>query len=532
MDSSGPGKSRNTGRASDQGSDFLSTPWYALSGRQEAKERPARLGLLDMGSNSVRLVIYEPRFPWPRVFFNEKTTAALGHGLAATGRLDPKNQAIALDALKRFSALTKAAGVERVDAVATAAVRDAENGAAFVAQAEKVFGHPIKIAPGPQEALWGIKGVIAGAPEADGIFADMGGGSLQVGLIDPLETAERQSFPLGALRLMEQCQGDTQKAAAAIRKRLRRLAWLDRGKGKTLYLVGGAWRALALTHMHDTDYPLHMVHGYNLKVDKVLPWLTMLKDASDKQLKALPIRQERRRPTLPTAAAGLLELISASDVSRIQFSAFGIRQGIMFDQVFDERIWSRPEQLYHCAATSLFREGNRYGEDVREALLNWVPWKIIDDGVPSAAAKETALIMSDAGWDYHTERRASDVVLDVLHTQDLPLSHKDRVFVALALTTRHGGDYQETLSARLLHLLREREIKAARTLGLVLRFAYKCSGASLAILQNSRLTIASDTLELSINSTIQSLATRGLHDSLAKLCKRLGMAKYHLHIKK
>ncbi len=514
-----------------QGKDFLSTPWYALSNRQDPQSKREPLGLLDMGSNSIRLVIYEPRFPWPRVYLNEKATAALGHGLAATGRLAPKNQAIALDALKRFSALTRAVGVRRVDAVATAAVRDAENGAAFVSEAEKVFGYAIKVAPGPQEAQWGIKGVISGAPEADGVFADMGGGSLQVGLIDPFNTAERQSFPMGALRLMEQCQGDTQKAASTIKKALRRLDWLERGKDKTLYLVGGAWRAIALTHMRDTGYPLHMVHGYNLKVDKFKDWLEMLKGASEKDLKSLPIRQERRRPTLPTAAAGILELIAATGVSRIQFSAFGIRQGIMFDQVFDTRIWSQPDQLYHCAATSLFREGNRYGEDVREALQNWIPWQLIDEGVPSAAAKETALIMSDVGWDYHTERRASDVVLDVLHTQDLPLSHKDRVFVALVLTTRHGGNYEDTLDKSLRHLLREREIKAAYNLGLILRFAYKASGAALSILENSRLIIRSDTLELSINSSIQSLATRGLKDNLGKLSKRLGMAKYHLHTK-
>lgn len=484
-----------------------------------------------MGSNSVRLVIYEPRFPWPRVYLNEKATAALGHGLAATGRLDPKNQAIALDALKRFSALTKATGVKRVDAVATAAVRDAENGPAFVAEAEKVFGHAIKVAPGPQEALWGIKGVISGAPEADGIFSDMGGGSLQVGLAIPFDNAKRQSFPMGALRLMEQCQGDTKKAASTIKKALRRLDWLDQGKGKTLYLVGGAWRALALTHMRDTGYPLHMVHGYNLKVDKFRDWLEMLKEASDKKLKSLPIRQERRRPTLPTAAAAILELIDATEVNRVQFSAFGIRQGIMFDQVFDARIWSQTDQLYHCAATSLFRDGNRYGEDVREALLNWIPWQLIDEGVPSAAARETALIMSDVGWDYHTERRASDVVLDVLHTQDLPLSHKDRVFVATVLTTRHGGDHKETLSESLLHLLRDREIETARNLGLILRFAYKSSGAAQEILRNSQLRARSDTLEFVLDPSIQSLATHGLQDNLAKLCKRLGMAKYHLHIK-
>ncbi len=496
----------------------------------QAPERSAPYGLLDMGSNSLRLVIYEPRFPWPRVYLDEKTMAALGHGLAETGRLDPRNQSIALESLKRFSALVRSTKVARVDAVATAAVRDASNGPEFVEQAQAVFGHPIKVAPGPQEALWGIKGVIAGAPEAQGIFADMGGGSLQVGLVDPRKDGLRQSFPMGALRLLEQCKGDSAKAHALIQRALERLSWLEQGKGKSLYLVGGAWRALALTHMRDTGYPLTMVHGYNLKVEKVLPWLTMLKEASEKTLKALPIRQTRRRATLPFAAASLIALIEATRVSRIQFSAFGIRQGIMFDQVLDQAIWQSPEQLYHYAATSLFRGGNRYGEDLGQALLRWIPWQLIDAGVPSAAAKETALIMSDVGWDYHSERRASDVVLDVLHTRDLPLSHKDRVFVSLVLTTRHGADHRTTIAPDLLHLLRDQEIKAARALGLILRFAYKCSGATQAVLLRSRLEIQGDSLVLHLGSSLDGLTTQGLKDNLAKLAKRLGMAKYRLHI--
>lgn len=483
-----------------------------------------------MGSNSLRLVIYEPRFPWPRVYLDEKVTAALGHGLAETGRLDPRNQSIALESLKRFSALVRSTKAARVDAVATAAVRDASNGPEFVKQAQAVFGHPIVIAPGAQEALWGIKGVIAGAPEAQGIFADMGGGSLQVGRVDPREGGLRQSFPMGALRLLEQCQGDSGKAYALIKRALERLSWLEQSKGKTLYLVGGAWRALALTHMRNTGYPLTMVHGYNLKVEKALPWLTMLKEASEKTLKDLPIRQTRRRATLPFAAASLIALIEATKVARIQFSAFGIRQGIMFDQVFDQTIWKNSDQLYHYAATSLFRGGNRYGEDLSEALLRWIPWQIIDPGIPSAAAKETALIMSDVGWDYHSERRASDVVLDVLHTRDLPLSHKDRVFVGLVLTTRHGADYRATIAPELLHLLRDREVKAARALGLILRFAYKCSGAAQSVLLRSRLEIQGDSLVLHLGESLDGLTTRGLKDHLAKLAKRLGMVKYRLHI--
>ncbi len=502
----------------------------ATEAKPASNARSAPYGLLDMGSNSLRLVIYEPRFPWPRVYLNEKTTAALGHGLAETGRLDPRNQSIALEALKRFSALVRSTGASRVDAVATAAVRDASNGAEFVSQAQAVFGHPIRIAPGPQEALWGIKGVIAGAPEAKGIFADMGGGSLQVGQVDPRDTVQRHSFPMGALRLLELCKGDSAQAYSLVQRALARLDWLEQGRGQTLYLVGGAWRALALTHMRDTGYPLTMVHGYNLKVEKALPWITMLKEADEKTLKALPIRQSRRRPTLPFAAASLKALIEATEVSRIQFSAFGIRQGIMFDQVFDQDIWQRSEQLYHYAATSLFRGGNRYGEDLTEALMSWVPWQLIDAGMPSAAAKETALIMSDVGWDYHNERRASDVVLDVLHTQDLPLSHKDRVYVALVLTTRHGADFQTTIAPELLHLLREREIKSARALGLALRFAYKCSGASRAVLLRSRLMAQSDQLVFHLDRSLEGLATHGLKDNLAKLAKRLGMAKYRLHI--
>ncbi|MBC8130438.1 MAG: Ppx/GppA family phosphatase, partial [Rhizobiaceae bacterium] len=222
------------------------------------------VAVVDIGSNSVRLVIYEGNTRSLTVLFNEKVLSGLGKGIAKTGRLDERAVLSALSALSRFKALAAQAGVRKLYPIATAAAREASNGAEFIASAEAAVGCPIQILSGADEAHFAAEGVVAGFYEPDGIAGDLGGGSLELVDIAGGEIGEGLTLPLGGLRLQDLSGNDIAKARRIADKEVGNCALAGRGEGRPFFAVGGTWRNLAKLHMEQNRYPLHVMHGYEI----------------------------------------------------------------------------------------------------------------------------------------------------------------------------------------------------------------------------------------------------------------------------
>src|SRR5579872_1376272 len=228
-----------------------------------------RCAVVDLGSNSVRLVVFEGECRNPVAIFNEKAVLRLGRGLQATGRLNEDGMAQAFTVMHRYHAVARAMGAAPFEVLATAAVRDARNGADFVAALQsRMPDVPIRILSGLHEAQYSAMGVLCGIPTADGILADIGGGSLEVVRLDHGARGVSHTLSLGAIRLAERAGGDTARARAIAEADLATVPWLAEGTNRDLYLVGGAWRALARIHMAQTGYPLQMVHHYTIGRDE------------------------------------------------------------------------------------------------------------------------------------------------------------------------------------------------------------------------------------------------------------------------
>ena len=224
-----------------------------------------RCAVVDLGSNSVRLVVYEGHCRNPVGIFNEKAVLRLGRGLQSSGRLNDEGMAQAFTVLHRYHAIAQAMGAEPFEILATAAVRDARNGPDFVAAVQARMPEvPIRVLSGLQEAEYSAMGVLCGIPSADGILADIGGGSLEMVRLDRGSRGVSQTLSLGAIRLAERAGGDPARARAIAEADLATVPWLIEGANRDLYLVGGAWRALARIHMSQTGYPLQMVHHYTI----------------------------------------------------------------------------------------------------------------------------------------------------------------------------------------------------------------------------------------------------------------------------
>ena len=294
------------------------------------------LGVLDIGSNTVRLVLFrrlsndqEPEWAnWYEVF-NIREACALGEGLATTGAMKAANLAHAVRAIRDFRrALVTEAPDAHIDVLATAAVRDATNAGRLIQAINRAFGAPPRVLTGEEEARYATLGVNYGLKNATGLFADLGGGSLELSLG---EDGPLTSLPIGVVRLRETAQDKRGKARKTIIKALKNIRFLKRARGKTLHLVGGSWRHFAALHRRLENEPIPLlIEGY------VLPSKTARRFArkvvKEKSHRIAPyLRRPDRAKTLPYAAMVLRRLIRQSGVKRVRFSQYGIREGLLVE---------------------------------------------------------------------------------------------------------------------------------------------------------------------------------------------------------
>ncbi|MDA8253443.1 MAG: Ppx/GppA family phosphatase, partial [Rhodospirillales bacterium] len=267
---------------------------------------PSRSAVVDLGSNSVRLVVFEGRGRNPVAIFNEKAVLRLGRGLQDTGLLNPEGVEQALTVMNRYHTIVRAMHAEPFEVLGTAAVRDASNGAAFVAALQaRMPGVPIRILTGPEEAALSARGVLCGIPGAEGVLADIGGGSLEMVRLSGGAWRQARTLRLGVIRLAERAGGDLLRARALAEADLAGVDWLAEGAGQDLYVVGGTWRALARLHMAQTGYPLNMIHHYTVSREEMRELTGMVAGASRRALERMPGTSRRRLEDLPYAAVVL-----------------------------------------------------------------------------------------------------------------------------------------------------------------------------------------------------------------------------------
>ena len=298
------------------------------------RKRASSVAVIDIGSNSVRLVVYEAMERSLVSIFNEKTLCGLGREVQTTGLLAPDAVLKALTSLRRFRALCRVMKVGRVHAIATAACRDATNGPDFIAKAERICGVPIEILSGPREAKLSALGVISGIHKPDGIVGDLGGGSLE--LIDVRGNRVRQgvTLPLGGLALQDTSHKSLKRAERIVRNDISEIAQLKAGRGRTFYAVGGTWRALARIHIIQSEYPLQVMHGYSIPAADALDFARRLRRlVAANMLANIEAVSEARRPLLAYAALVLEYIIRTARPKTVVFSTYGVREGLLYSML-------------------------------------------------------------------------------------------------------------------------------------------------------------------------------------------------------
>ena len=484
------------------------------------------MGVIDIGSNSVRLVVYEGAIRAPTPIFNEKVLAGLGKSVASTGRLPDDAVERALHAMSRFRAINRILGVKNVRAIATAACREAENGPDFIRRAEAAAGVRIDILSGQKEAELAAYGIIMGCHEPDGFAGDLGGGSLEI--IDLAVTRLRNAvtLPLGGLRLIDTSGGRLDKAIETADREIARVPWLAQGQGRTFYAVGGTWRALAKMHMAATNYPLRVMHGYSLPARDVIAFCEDVRKT--KKLSALPGGEtvnKSRRDVLPYGAMALERLLKKVQPANVVFSVFGIREGLVYSLLSPTERAKDPLLAFATEAAGQRARSVRHAEELcdwTDALFTGPGPKETDE---ERRLRHAACLMSDVGWRAHPDYRGEQTLNLVAHAALAGLDHPGRIFLALAIYFRHdgpddAGEDKAALSERLQKVVPGRLLKRARIVGAAIRAAHMISLGRPGLIDETPIGYVERKLQLRLpkhHAVLDGERLRRRLDALAKL---------------
>jgi exopolyphosphatase/guanosine-5'-triphosphate,3'-diphosphate pyrophosphatase len=444
------------------------------------------LSIIDIGSNSIRLVIYEGIARSPTVLFNEKMLAGLGRGIVSTGKLDPEAVLRSMEEFRRFRALSEQAGAEQLYVIATAAAREAVNGPEFIAKAEEILGVDIRVLTGKEEAYYSALGVISGFHPADGIAGDLGGGSLEVVDVKGEAIGGGITLPLGGLRLDDMSKGSIAEAGKIIGRELKRATVLEGGEGRTFYCVGGTWRNLARLHMAATGYPLAVMHHYEMDVEGSANFLKQVARGEIEKMKGIERVSKSRRALLAYGAAVLQEIIRVMKPGKIVVSALGVREGFLYsllspDEQRTDPLISASEELALLRARSVTHA---------HELTDWTSQSFaafgIDETEDEMRYRRAACLLADIGWRAHPEYRGVQSLNIIAHASFIGVDHPGRAFIALANLYRHEGLIDDAAAPEIIRLAPPRYVERARLLGAMLRVVYLLSASMPGIIPRLR----------------------------------------------
>lgn len=474
------------------------------------------VAIVDIGSNSVRLVVYAGAPRIPSVIFNEKVLAGLGQGLGETGRLAREPRERALAALRRFRLLLDGMGVADPHVLATAAVRDAANGAEFLERIRSVGFEP-EVIPGPEEGRLAGLGVLSGIPDAQGVVGDLGGGSLELVRIGGGSVGEAISLPLGVLRLDPAEPATEPRVRKALKAALKESGLREAGRGRPFYLVGGSWRALARLDIISSGYPLPITHHYVMPPSRPGELRRLIRGLDRADPRTIETLTASRIPTLPAAKLVLSALVEALEPSELVVSSFGIREGYLFSRL---SAVDRAKDPLIEAAREAGRGLSRFREH-GDLLDAWIAPLFPNDTPEAARLRLAGCLLADVAWAAHPDFRAERGVEMALHGNWVGIDGPGRVILAQALFANFGGG-RAFADPKVAALCTEAQLDRAASWGLAMRLGQRLSGGLAAVLERTRVARDGDVLRLILPAGEEALYGETVDRRFRKLAAAFG----------
>ena len=476
--------------------------------------------IIDLGSNSIRMLIYDNLLNSQIPVFNEKAICELGKNLDKTGKLDPKGSDFALSVLQRFKRILSNLKVKKFKIIGTAAIREATDSKLFVAKVEKILKKKVEVLTGIEEAENSALGVIIGFQRVNGVVVDLGGGSLEIARVEKNIIYEKISLPLGVLRLFNQPKRNKDKINSIISFYLNKIEWLRKGKTKNLYLCGGTWRTLLNAHIFKTNYPLSILHQYKLPAIEALKFSNRLSSVKLIKSEKLVGVTKSRTNYIPIGSYILSSLIKICDPSNILCSVSGVREGSLINKAYLNIL--KKDSLNRSVHFIALKKGD-FGENYIK-LYNFLK-KIFpnkDENFPIRLLLP-ACSLSNFDWGLGTYQRAELVFHEVINSPILKLSHNDRIKLGLVSFWRHcSTKYYPDLE--FLKLLSNSEITACRRIGAALRFASSISVISSIFYEKIKIYVANEkTLILKVPKKYSQVISNQVQKRLKSLAEEMNL---------
>ncbi|MEM9706448.1 MAG: Ppx/GppA family phosphatase [Pseudomonadota bacterium] len=481
-----------------------------------------RVAVVDIGSNSVRLVIFEGPRRAPFQISNEKALCGLGRDIGPNGELNKTTMDAAISTLRRFRAVLDEHGRPETFAIATAAVRDAPNASDFVARVRNL-GFDVDVISGEREAELSAYGVVSQTPAAHGVVGDMGGGSLELTRVDNGDLREAVSLSIGPLRLMQLVGDRPQDANSIIDDAIGEAPWLAKSSGETLYAVGGAWRAIARIRMRMRNYALPVLHQFEMSRQEAIEICALIAGQSKESLTEIPGIPRKRIDTLPFAALVLQRVLEVSNVKRLAISASGLREGLLYASLPEET------QAHDPLSAALEFFGNRLSPDPDYGLAaaSFIGPVLTDRGEDTnRRICDAACTLIDVAAYFHPDMRGAMAHDIAVRTALSGITHRERIMIAMALFARHEGRRASSPKPELAAMIDEQDLLYARKLGVAMRFAGSLAPKSPGLLEECSLALDEETLVLRGPSGLADRMDeqqRRRFTSLAEICGVAGI---------
>ncbi|MEM8749747.1 MAG: exopolyphosphatase [Pseudomonadota bacterium] len=477
------------------------------------------VAIVDIGSNSVRLVVYEGLSRSPTPLFNEKVLCGLGGQIAQTGRLNEDGVVRALAALRRFRLLAQQTGADDMFILATAAAREASNGPAFIKEAEAILDRKIHVLTGPEEAKFAAFGIVCGFKSPVGVSADMGGGSVEFTLVDKNPVGEGHTLPLGGLRLRDESEGSLNKARQLCRKALAKNPVLKSSVGGMFYAVGGTWRAFGRLHMARCKYPLHVMHNYEISAEEAKKLCGRLTRDNNSAVRGMEAISSSRQALIPFGAVLLQEIMRIMKPEKIVFSGLGVREGYLYS-LLPEKVQRADPLLTAAEEMAVLRA--RSPAHARE-LVKWTGAAFralgLSETKDESRYRKAACLLADITWRSHPDYRGDQALNLISNANFVGVDHSGRAYLALASYFRHEGVSLNGYKPPLLAVAEDRVVHRAHVLGALFRVAYLFSAAMPGVLPQIRLVKGDEGFDIVVPHALRNFEGERLDRRLSGLAE-------------
>ncbi len=491
------------------------------------EDAPGRLAvgnpvaIVDIGSNSVRLVAYEGLSRSPTPIFNDKLLAGLGRGVATTKKLPQDAVDKALAALRRFRTLCEIMKIGDIHVIATAAARDAANGPQFLEAARTAIGVPIELLSGKREAELSALGVVCGFFKPDGVAGDLGGGSLELNEVDGANVGQGVTLPLGGLALTDISGKSPKRAARIACDALADCKPLDKLKDRSFYAIGGTWRALARLHMRQRNYPLNVMHGYVIPARDAADFAELIERVSTDALIGIEAIAPARRPLLAYGAVVLDEIIRRARPRDIVISALGVREGLLFERLSAEQRKLDPLLVAARDLNLLRSRAPQHGEELCTWTDAFMRSTNFEEKDSERRLRHAACLLADIGWRAHPDYRGEQSLNIIANAAFSGIDHAGRAYLALANSYRHEG-LDADVNLQIRTLANARILDRAHVLAAAMRVGYLLSAAMPGVLPGAPLLCVKNKLVLSVPHLLRALVNERLAGRLKQMARLIG----------